>query len=239
MKFYWLRPVEPSHRRYTGQYNAAHKWSLPGIHCPTCDATWSDGSDAYPGADLSMLVEQAKFSARLEQDYTEYERLRALVRPLVPAGVPLWPGSAFGPLVGSARGAFGQLVMQYGWILLIRREALEQLQTQGVRGLRGCRTELRFRQKRAPELLELQIEPSGLLHPECLPPDRAPPCAKCGRDGFRRPEHLVLDAASLPEDRDLFRLANFSTMLVGTERFVDTVQRLGFEEVAFRELPVR
>jgi uncharacterized double-CXXCG motif protein len=189
--------------------------------------------------DLSGLAGHQKMErGRLEEDFTEYERLRERVRPFVPAGTHLRPGTVFGPLVGTARGSFGQLVMQYGWELLIRREALEQLQAEGLRGLKGCGTQLRFRQKNAPELLDLQIEPHGLLHPDCLP-ERPPPCSRCGRDGFSRPEQPLLDAASLPEDRDLFRLTNFLTMLIGTERFVDTVRRLGFEEVAFRELPVR
>ncbi len=239
MKFYWLRAVEPSRLRHTGEYNAERKWMLPGVHCPWCNASWGDGSDAYPCVDLSRLEERSKFSARLEEDYAEFERLRELVRPLVPASVPLWPGTQFGPRVGSARGSFGQLVLQDGHELFIRREALEQLQSEGVRGLKGCRAELRFRQKSAPELWELQLEPRGRLHPDCLPPDLKPPCAKCGRPGLTRPEAPLLDAASLPEDRDLFRLGNFLTMLIATERFVDTVQRLGFEEVLFHELPVR
>lgn len=238
MRFFWLRPVESP--RHTGEYNAAHQWMLPGVHCPACDATWSGGSDAYPCVDLSGLAEHPKLEkARLEEDFTEYERLRAQVRPFIPEGLPLWPGTSFGPQAGSARGSFGQLVMQYGWELLIRREALEQLQAEGVRGLRGCRMALRFRQKHAPELLELQIEPRGLLHPDCLPPGLAPPCVKCGRWELSRPEQPVLDAASLPTERDVFRLANFPNMIVATERFVDAVQRHGFEEVSFRELPVR
>ncbi len=238
MKFYWLETVEPP--RFTGEYNAEHKWGLPGIHCPLCDATWSASAGAYPCTDLSGLEERKEYEeARLEEDYAEFERLCERVRSLVPAGAPLRPGTKFGPLVGTARGSFGQLVLQDGWDLLIRREALEQLQSEGVRGLKGCRAELRFRQKNAPELWELQLEPQGRLHPDCLPPDLQPPCAKCGRLGLTRPEAPLLDAASLPEDRDLFRLGNFLTMLIATERFVDTVQRLGFEEVLFHELPVR
>jgi uncharacterized double-CXXCG motif protein len=237
MKVYWLNPVEPS--RFTGEYNAAHKWGLPGVHCPLCGAIWGGGSDAYPGVDLSGLAERDKFCARLEEDYAEFERLCALVRPLVPPGVPLRPGTKFGPLVGSAKGNFGQLYSLYSSELLVRREALEQLQAEGVRGLQGYRTELRFRQKSAPELLDLQIEPRGMLHPDCLPPEHRTPCAKCGRWGFRRPDEPILEAASLPEDRDLFRLVNFPAMVIGTERFVDTVRRLGFEELSFRELPVR
>jgi uncharacterized double-CXXCG motif protein len=239
MKFYWLRSVELSSLGFTGEYSADHQWGLPGIHCPQCDATWSMYGNDYPCADLSGLEEQDKFCARVEEDYAEFERLCSLVRPLVPRGIPLWPGTKFGPLVGSARGSFGQLVMQYDPTLLIRRDALEQLQAEGLRGLKGCRAELRFRQKNAPELWELQLEPRGRLHADCLPPDLKPPCAKCGRLGLTRPEAPLLDAASLPEDRDLFRLGNFLTMLIATERFVDTVQRLRFEEVLFHELPVR
>lgn len=239
MKYYWVTSVELSSLRFTGEYSANHKWGLPGIHCPRCNATWSMSGNDYPCTDLSGLEEQHKFSARVEEDDAEFERLCSLVRPLAPKGVPLWPGTKFGPLTGTARGSFGQLVLQDGDELLVRREALEQLQAEGLRGLHGCRAELRFRQKNAPELWELQLEPRGRLHPDCLPPDLKPPCAKCGRLGLKRPEAPLLDAASLPEDRDLFRLGNFLTMLIATERFVDTVHRLGFEEVRFLELPVR
>jgi uncharacterized double-CXXCG motif protein len=124
-------------------------------------------------------------------------------------------------------------------VLLVRREVLEQLQAEGVRGLMGCRTELRFRQKNPPELLELELWPRGRLHESCLPP-RPPPCNRCGRDGFRRPEQPILDAKSLPENVDLFRLDNFETLIVGSERFVAAVHRLQVTEgLVFSELPVR
>ncbi|WNG32748.1 hypothetical protein F0U61_03315 [Archangium violaceum] len=243
MKFYRLEPVEPVEPdalRYKGEINATHKWGLPGVHCPGCGATWSNGTDAYPCVELSGLPDaKALEEARLEEDFAAFERLRERVRPLLPAGVPLWPGTKFGPLVGSARGSFGQLFMQDPWTLLIRREALEPLQREGIQGLTACHTQLRFRQKQSPELLELQLEPRGLLHRECIPPDRVEPCGKCGRFGFSLPKKPLLDWASLPEHLDLFRLANFTTVIVATERFVDAVRRLSFEEVSIRELPLR
>ncbi|AKQ69837.1 hypothetical protein A176_006749 [Myxococcus hansupus] len=49
----------------------------------------------------------------------------------------------------------------------------------------------------------------------------------------------MLDAASLPSDVDIFRLANFTTMIVGTDRFVDAVKRLGLPGLSAEELPVR
>lgn len=190
--------------------------------------------------DLSRLPDKAKYLARLERDYSEFERLREQVRPLVPAGVPLWPGTTFGPLVGPAKGEFGPLVLHFPWILLMRREVLEQVQAAGVRGLKGCRTQMRFRRKNPPELLEMELIPQGRFHPDCMPADRPVPCAKCGRRAWKRPEEPILEAASLPENLDLFRLRDFTTMIVGTERFVEAVRRLGFEQdVLFREPPVR
>ncbi|MCP3135814.1 SitI6 family double-CXXCG motif immunity protein [Pyxidicoccus xibeiensis] len=234
MRFFRLKDVNPP--RYSGEYQADHQWFLPGVRCPMCHDTWSSIGEAYPCVDLSALPERKKFKARLEEDFEEFTRLREQVRPLAPLGVPLKPGTGLGPLVGTARGSFAQLVLQNPWTVLMHREALEQLQAEGVRGLKGCRTELRFRDKHPPELLELQVEPGGLFHRDCLPPHV--PCPTCG-PRFSMPREPLLDAASLPTDRDLFRLANFSTVIVGSERFVDTVRRLCFEEVDFRELPTR
>jgi uncharacterized protein CXXCG len=62
---------------------------------------------------------------------------------------------------------------------------------------------------------------------------------KCGRNGFKRPGDLILDAASLPADLDLSRLTDFESTFICTERFVDAVRRLELDGVVFRELPLR
>ncbi|HSP78387.1 MAG TPA: double-CXXCG motif protein, partial [Myxococcaceae bacterium] len=203
-RFYWIREDKSS--LHTGNMDAGHPWGLVGIHCPTCHSTWSSTGHQYPCVDLSTHPERAEFERPRPEPFDEFARLRELVRPLAPPGAPLPPGTEFGPLRGSASGSFGQLWWLNPWTMLVRREAMERLLAQGLRGIVGCPTELRFRQKNHPELLELQIEPHGLLHPDCLPPDRPPPCEKCGRYGFKRPEQPILDAASLPEHFDLFRL---------------------------------
>jgi uncharacterized double-CXXCG motif protein len=239
MRFYWLRNV--SNPRYSGGYDYGHKWGLPGVHCSVCNATWSTTGDAYPSADLSHLPaeEQRKYLPRVEENYEEFERLREQVRPLVPPGVHLWPGTKFGPMNGSAQGEFGPLVLVNPWELLMRREPLERLLAEGLKGLKGCRTALRFRKKSPPELLEMELLPRGNFHPDCLP-ERPPPCPKCEGEGFDRPEEPILDAATLPQELDLFRLADFKAMIICTERFVEEVRRLGYEQdIAFRELPVR
>lgn len=237
MHLYELR--EDKSAAHTGDVSAASRWGLPGVKCSACGTTWASAATAYPCVDLSQHPRRAEFEVPRPEPIEEFERLRELVRPLVPARAPLPAGTRFGPLVGSAQGSFGAFFFQNPWTLLARREALESLQRAGVRGLKGCKPELRFRQKKnLPELVELQLEPHGLLHSDCLPP-RPPPCARCGRDGFPLPEHLLLDQASLPPHTDVFRVANFATVLVGTEHFKDAVQRLGLDGIFFREVPLR
>jgi uncharacterized double-CXXCG motif protein len=222
---------------YTGFVDAAPKWGLPGIrNCPACKATWS-GSLAYPSVDLTPVIALADFETARAEPIEEYERLRELVRPLLPPGTVLKPGTMFGPSVGKAQGRFGPLVMNYSWVLMVQREALEKLQAEGLQGLKGCRIQVRFRQRNSPELLELELHPTGRTHPDCLPPHRNPPCSRCGRLGLRLPDELLLDTSTLPNDRDLFRLEDFSGVIVCTERFAEACQRLGLDGVAFQPVP--
>jgi len=215
MRFYELENIERP--RYSGGYDFGHKWSLPGTHCPQCNTTWASTGIDLPSVDLSHLPDQQKYCARLEKDYSEFERLREQVRPLVPPGVQLEPGTQFGPLHGAARGEFGPLCLHHPWSLLLKPEPLARLTAEGLQGLKGCRTELRFRKKNPPELLEMEL----LLHGHL-------------------PDEPILDAATLPSHLDLFRLAGFTTMIIATQRFVEAVRRLGYEQdILFRELPVR
>ncbi|WP_163996327.1 double-CXXCG motif protein [Pyxidicoccus caerfyrddinensis] len=237
-RFFELTRDRTMWARFKGDFDAAHKWHLPGVKCDTCGVTWGSAGHQYPGVDLSQLSEQESFRSR-PVPVAEFERLRELVRPLAPPNAKLPPGTSFGPLVGTASGKFGPFTSQGDILWLAHRDALERLQAEGVRGLLGCRTELRFRKKDAPELLELQIEPHGRLHPDCMPPDLPPPCVTCGRVGFRLPEVATLDVASLPMDLDLFRVGNFATVIVGTERFMEAVHHLELPGITFRELPAR
>lgn len=238
-RFYWLREDEAARGRFNGSFDATHRWRLPGVQCHTCGVTWGGVGHEYPGVDLSHLPERAKLVRPWPVAVEEFSRLRELARPLVPPNVALPPGTQFGPLEGSASGKFGPVAWQGTSLLLVRREELERLMAEGLRGLRGYPTELRFRQKNPPEILELRIEPHGRLHPDCIPPDEPPPCPTCGRQGFGRPDEPILDAASLPPEVDLFRVGNFATMVIGTERFMEAVRRLKLDGITFQELPTR
>lgn len=237
MRFYELRENRASGD--PGDISAASKWFLPGAKCPGCGATWANAAVAYPCVDLSQHPQQAAFVVPRAEPLHEFERLRELIRPWAPEGAPLPPGTRFGPLVGKAWGRFGSFFFQNPWTLLVRREAMETLQQAGLRGLAGRQPQLSFRQKKdLPDLMELQLMPYGLLHADCLRQPPAP-CPRCGREGSELPEQLILKAASLPPHTDVFRLADFESVLVGTEHFKEAVQRLGMDGILFHELPLR
>ncbi len=240
MKFYEV--VEDRAPRYTGDLsNAAHKWGLPGRECPSCEFTGGAAGLQYPCVDLSKLParELQKLSDSWPVAFEEFQRLVELVRPFSPPGAQLEPGTRFGPLTGAGSGTFGQLFMQNPWSLFARREALQRLQGTELRGLQGCPLDVRFRAKRPPELLELQIVAQGRLHADCLPQDRKPPCPKCGSTSLSLPRTYWLDAASLPTHLDLFRLTDWPTLVIATERMVDAVKRLELDGVLFREVEAR
>lgn len=241
MKFY--RICEDKAPRYTGDLQAAHRWVLPGIEpCTACGLGPAISTAQYPCVDLDQLPqeEQKKLSDPWPVSLAEFIRLRELVRPLAPPDAELEPGTELGPLTGTGSGHFGQLFMQNPWSLYARREALERLKAEGIRGLHGCPLNVRFRVKRPPELMDLQLELRGRFHPDCLPRDREPPCTTCGKDkGYSLPEPPILAAGSLPMDLDVFRLADASSMIIATERLVDAVDRLELDGVLFRELETR
>lgn len=237
MKFFRVRVDENSHR--TGYADGSYRWSLPGVQCPVCGEGWSNLGEAYPSVDLSQHPERAAFEDLQSDSIAEFERLRELVRPLVPRGALLEPGASFGPLIGKASGRFGDFYLPMPWMLMAKPEALERLRAEGIRGLKGVPMEMLSRSKKPPEVVDVELQTHGHLHPFCFPESWKDSCLRCGRNGNPLPESLVLDGATLPEDVDAFRLRDYTTVLVASERFVNTVERLGLEDLVFIELPVR
>jgi uncharacterized double-CXXCG motif protein len=239
MKLYEVRSDQAA--GYTSDLRARHKWELPSVRdCPGCGVeVWGNDAIRYPCVDLTELPNLQEYEDPSPQPLEVYLRLCEQVLPLLPPGAVLRPGMALGPMVGTSSGSFSPLSMQNPWSLYLLREALQRLQQEGIRGLRGCPMELRrFRGRNPPELLEAEFLIRGELHPDCLPPD-AKTCARCGVKNYSLPDPYILDAATLPTDVDLFRLAGWSSLIIATERFVETVKRLGLDGVIFREVPAR
>ncbi|WP_164015705.1 double-CXXCG motif protein [Pyxidicoccus trucidator] len=227
---------------YSGDINGKYKWGLPGVElCPTCRTGGGIGALNHPCADLTSLpaAELKKLSDPWPVPREELSRLTELVRAFVPPGARLEAGAHLGPLTGKGSGHFGPLFVFYSSALLIRSEARVQLQDAGLRGLeRACPTLVRFRGKSPPELLDVQLEFQGLPHSDCVSPKSKPPCPTCGYADIRYLSPLVLDAASLPADLDVFRLREEFSIIV-SERFKETVTRLELGGVKFREVEAR
>jgi uncharacterized double-CXXCG motif protein len=90
-RYFHLREDEAAWKRYRGDFDAAHKWILPGAICPTCGVTWGGTGHDYPAVDLSHLPERAEFEKARAEPFHEFARLRELVRPLAPPHAELPP----------------------------------------------------------------------------------------------------------------------------------------------------
>ncbi|MHA7627707.1 SitI6 family double-CXXCG motif immunity protein [Corallococcus sp. M7] len=237
MRYFELStPRDLDNVHWSGTYRATRKWCLPGIDCPRC-TPWS-GMLAYPSVDLSNLTENDSLTSGWPQPLEEYARRAALVRPYVPQELPIEPGCSFGPLVGTSMGRFGPVTARPSWEVLVREDTLASIQEAGLKGIIPVRAELRNR--RTKELPQYELEARSLvkLHPACIQDrDRVPTCEYCGRNGFSLPPERWLLGASIPTDLDLFGVED-TTRIVVSERFVDTVNRLGPSDVVYREISV-
>ncbi|RKH07149.1 hypothetical protein D7V97_21660 [Corallococcus sp. CA053C] len=234
MRYFELRESTDA-TPWTGEFRARRQWGLPGVACPTCHVEWS-GVLSHPAVDLSRLAERQAFETPRLEPYAEYARLAEQVRPLLPPGAMLQPGCTFGPLRGTAQGRFGPVTVFPSWEIFLREDTLTSFRAGLLRGLVPVQAELSFPTKDPQQLHELQLIPIGRLHEACLPVGTPPPCATCGRQGFRMPSQRWLDADSLPADLDIFRLENAVTLIIATERFVEAIRALGPSDVGIVEI---
>lgn len=233
-----LFEVLPDVRWRRGEIDATHKWGLPGLTCATCGATWSAVGLAYPSVDLSALPSEKRYRDRWPVTLGELDELRHPIIPLMPDGSIPPPGTHFGPLVGKTKGTFGDFAWLNPWTLLIRSEALERLCYADMHMPIGVRPALTYSEKDPPDLLELQIEPKAKTALGSLPPNAVPQCRSCGRQALTLPEYIVIEQSSIPQNLDLFRGQDFTTLIFATERFAEAVQNLKLTGMVFREVDV-
>ncbi|RKG91698.1 SitI6 family double-CXXCG motif immunity protein [Corallococcus terminator] len=225
---------DPDSGQWSGEYRAEHKWCLPSVLCPRCE-TWSV-MQAYPSVDLSGLPDNDSLTDGWPQSAEEYARRLALVRPFAPPEFLLEPGCRLGPLAGTARGHFGPVTVWPPWQVLVREDARDLLLGEGLQGIIPVHAQLRTRRTKELPLYELEVHPLAKLHPDCIY-DREPTCPFCGRHGFMLPPKRWLLRESVPAGLDLFGVEETNRIVV-SERFVDTVNRLGPSDVFYREITV-
>lgn len=222
--------------QWSGSYRARHRWHLSGVDCPRF-GPWA-GMDAFPSVDLSAVEEPVLAEPKGPMSVAEYNRLVARVRPFVPPGLPVRAGGSFGPMVGTAQGKFGPVTCWPSWVVILREDAVESLQAEGLQGVIAVRMELRSRRSTMPALYELEARPLARLHPDCIGEWKTPACDICGKpESFSLPPKRWLLRSTVPEGLDVFGVEGANLHVV-SERFVETVQRLGPSDVRYQELPV-
>jgi uncharacterized double-CXXCG motif protein len=232
---YCLR--EDLNKAYPGHIGAAHRWGLPGVSCPVCGQTWSNVGLAYPAIDLSAYRQKDILEDGWPVSPGEINRLEKEVREFSPEieNEPLKPGTAFGPLVGKSSGRLEGFIWNMPWTLLIDVDSLRKLESFGLSLPETVPPVLRFRGA-APELVEFQILARGRLlngvHDGTWPRF----CPGCEREGVSMPDNLIVERDSLPTGMDVFRLSNFTTVILVTERFKDAVTDSDIKGALFEEV---
>ncbi|MGH9904056.1 MAG: SitI6 family double-CXXCG motif immunity protein, partial [Pyrinomonadaceae bacterium] len=209
-----------------------------GVSCQRCGSTWSNVGLAYPAIDLSVLPNEKRYQSAKPVSLEDFDELQRAILSLMPDNSLPPPGTRFGPLVGVARGIFGDFAWLNLWTMLVRSQALERLHVAGVRTPIGVAPMLAFKNRQSPDLLELQIEPHAKLASSSFSVLLLATCPSCGRDPNSLPEHLVIEASSVPKHVDLFRARDFTTLILATEEFAEAVQNLKLTGVIFQEVAV-
>lgn len=216
------------------EIDAGHKWTLPGVKCDVCGATWATTGVEYPTVDISSEPYASEYENGWPVSVAELEQRRERIRSYFQADALVPPGAEFGFLDGEASGRFPDFVWLSPWTLLLARAAYDELRSHGVALPRAGVPRLRFRGNEPPDLLELEIEPLALLAAESFLPN-GELCAGCGRDG-RRVDVPIVSESSIPQHVDLFRPRNFPTYIFGNERFKEAVETLSLKGIVFSEL---
>jgi hypothetical protein len=176
-----------------------------------------------------------------------YEELRKPLRRIVPAELPLPPGTDFGPLVGSITGPATDFAWVWDWDCLVRKDALARLEDHLSAEIQTARSEITSRRKEKPVYAELVALPSALLTKSSesgLPHFH---CDVCGQyfcsDGYMAYAEppgitVLVERSSIPQKAHVFRIRQLSRWVVCTDLFRQAVTRLGLRNIRFEPVEV-
>ena len=227
------------HTSTSGVYvSANHKWAMPGIKCPTCGTTWANTGLAYPGVDLSVLPGAEEYQDGCPVTPDQFENLKSKVLSLIPHTSLVLPGTEFGPLMGDIEGRLDQAILVWvnPWTLLIRRDAQEYLRNFGVLLPMSSDTGIIHEGKLYSTFVELQIEACASMLRDEATEKYGTACSTCGYRPMLRPERIVMRKESLPDDVDLFRPRELTTLILATERFIRAFQDVDKPDFVFKEV---
>jgi hypothetical protein len=168
---------------------------------------------------------------------SEHERLRALIRPLLPDGSAPIPGCELGPLQGHAAGRYPNFVWARWHTLAVDEITAVRLQAGGLGIPAFVPAQLRVRSNHPPRLVELEVRPAIELAAEAWQNREPDWCPVCG--GPRgKSTGLILRGDTQRPGLDLFRPRWAWTKILATPRFKEFVEDAGLTGLEFTEVEV-
>lgn len=216
---------------------STHKWGMPGVNCPSCNSIWSGCGVEYPSVDLSELPEVAEFKTPRVEPLEQINILKQIIMRAYPSLPKVEPGTLFGQSTGKGNGHFNGFVWESHWTLFITTNALSRLHDSELSLPKVVKAKINFK-KQSEDLHEFEILPKGVLLNGIYPPEYPKYCPACGRNSITMPENIIVERNSLPINVDLFRLENFPTIIMTTEKLRDTVEKLEISGIIFHEVEI-
>jgi uncharacterized double-CXXCG motif protein len=204
--------------------NARHPWSLPGVHCPGCGATWATTGVQYPDVDLTGYPRLQELTAS-PLSTSAFADLRDDLRRFLATDSPLVPGTKFGAVQGKAKRQGGDITFLNPWTLLLTPQTLDRLTAAGVNMPSCGRVSLSCQRGEAP-----YVEPSvkALAHLSVPPAEL---CGVCHRNEKCDIDHISIETeVGLP---DLARVCEIPTVILCSDTFRSAVESMGITTVSF------
>jgi uncharacterized double-CXXCG motif protein len=233
-----FRIQEDKDRKSSGFIDAAHKWGLPGVSCPVCGQIWAGTGFEYPTIDLSFLPEKHLFEEPRVVSLRELEKMKEILEKAFPRLRKIGPGTLLGQMVGRSSGELDGFVWHNPWTLLVTGDALRQLSKYELSLPSTATPDLKFMAS-STEIFEWEILPFGTLLNGVYNPGETKICPACRRDSATIPARLVVEKGSLTGIPDIFRLSNFATVIIVTERFLNAVKTSNIPGSRFSEVAVQ
>jgi len=223
----------------------SRKWSLPNIKCPRCPLT-AGPLRSYPIVDLSGLADRKPFESGWPVPLERFRELAEIVRPYIPAHLPIERSTHLGPLTGKVTRPPEDYATSFLFGTdLLREEAFVRLCERSGLRLQGVPAKVRCRKDPELRLVELQADALVNLVPEALPPQALPDgelrvCPLCGLNNIKeiQSDWIAIKRSSIPAQGDYFDLKEYPGFFMVTERLKEAMEEAGIRGVLFGEVLV-
>lgn len=231
MRIYRIRPPE----RLSGDILGGPGCRIRALDCPVC-GVWGNIALWYPTVECPAVAKWGepikRFVAQRGErpepmTIEEYERLSALVEPLLGPDRPVEPGTSFGAMAdGEVRGKLSELAWTWSadFRPFVWQSMFEEIQAAGF-PVAGVPVEVKSRRKFQEPLIQLEVRPTAKLAGVV----KFKKCEICGRIQVRR--RKVVDRAAFDDSIPVQSIYEIPTYLVVSEDFAKFLRKKKYSDV--------